>query len=87
MDGALTVLAMSDNQSAWVTTLVAGVVVLLAVIVLLEVLRRTVKKLNADLWTLWMNGKGVVQNTATSFSLKNTRNSGEELVEELRHHG
>lgn len=87
MDGALTVLAMSDNQSAWVTTLVAGAVVLVVVLILLEVLRRTVLKLNADLWQLWMNGKGVVRNTATSFSLKNTRNSGEELVEELRNHG
>ena len=83
-----TVLAtMSDNQSAWVLTLVVGVVVLLVVIALLETLRRTVVNLNADLWSTWVNGKEVVKNTATTFLLKNTRNSGNELVEELGHHG
>lgn len=80
-------LAMSDNQSAWTITLVAAVVVLLVVIALLEGLRRTVRKLNDDLWSTWVNGKAVVKNTATTFQLKNTRDSGEELVEELSHHG
>ena len=79
--------ALSDNQNAWVITLVVGVVVLLVVIAFLEGLRRTVIKLNDDLWTTWVNGKAVVKNTATTYQLKNTRNSGEELVEELRHHG
>ena len=83
-----TVLAtMSDNQSAWVLTLVVGVVVLLVVIALLETLRRTVVTLSDDLWSTWVNGKEVVKNTATTFLLKNTRNSGNELVEELGHHG
>jgi hypothetical protein len=78
---------LSDNQNAWVITLVVAVVVLLVVIALLEGLRRTVVKLNNDLWTTWVTGKAVVKNTATSFQLKNTRNSGEELVQELNHHG
>jgi hypothetical protein len=84
---AFVLAAMSDNQSAWVLTLVVGVVVLLVVLALLEVLRRTVVKLNDDLWTTWVSGKEVVKNTATTFLLKNTRNSGNELVEELGHHG
>jgi hypothetical protein len=46
-----------------------------------------VVKLNADLWTTWVSGKAVVKNTATSYQLKNTRQAGDELVEELRHHG
>lgn len=79
--------ALSENQNAWVTTLVVGVVILLVVIALLELLRRTVVKLNNDLWTTWVSGKAVVKNTATSYQLKNTRQAGEELVEELRHHG
>jgi len=79
--------ALSENQNAWVTTLVVGVVILLVVIALLEMLRRTVVKLNADLWTTWVSGKAVVKNTATSFQLKNTRQAGDELVEELRNHG
>jgi hypothetical protein len=50
-------------------------------------LRRAVLKLNDDLWQTWVNGKAVVKNTATTFHLKNTRDSGTELVEELRNHG
>jgi hypothetical protein len=83
-----TVLAtMSDNQSAWLYTLLAAVVVLLVVIALLEGLRRAVVKLNNDLWTTWVSGKAVVKNTATSYQLKNTRDSGNDLVEELKNHG
>jgi hypothetical protein len=87
MSAAMTVLALSDNQSAWSTTLVVGVVVLLVVIALLEGLRRTVRTLNDDLWTTWVTGKAVVKNTATTFQLKNARNASDELVEELNHHG
>ena len=87
MNAAFTVLAMSDNQSAWLATLVAGFVVLLVVIALLEGLRRAVVALNEDIWTTWVNGKAVVKNTAMTYQLKNTRDSGNELVDELGHHG
>lgn len=83
----LTMLAMSDNQSAWWITLAAGFVVLLVVIALLEGLRRAVVALNADIWTTWVNGKAVVKNTAMTYQLKNARDSGGELVDELSHHG
>lgn len=79
--------ALSENQNAWVTTLIVGVVILLVVIALLEMLRRTVVQLNDDLWATWVSGKAVVKNTATSYQLKNTRQAGDELVEELRNHG
>jgi hypothetical protein len=82
-----TLVALSENQSAWVYTLAAGFVVLLVVIALLEGLRRTVKTLNDDIWTTWVNGKAVVKNTATTYQLKNTRDAGEELAQELSHHG
>jgi galactitol-specific phosphotransferase system IIC component len=81
------VLAVSENQQAWQYTLIAAVVVLLVVIALLEGLRRAVKRLEVDLWQTWVNGKAVVKNTATGYSLKNTRDSAEELVRELSHHG
>jgi uncharacterized protein HemY len=84
---AMTMVAMSDNQNAWLITLIAGVVVLLVVIALLEGLRRSVLKLNEDIWQTWVNGKAVVRNTAMTYLLKNTRDSGEELVEELNNHG
>jgi hypothetical protein len=87
MSSGMTMLAMSDNQSAWWITLAAGFVVLLVVIALLEGLRRAVVALNADIWTTWVNGKAVVRNTAMTYQLKNTRDSGGELVDELSHHG
>ena len=81
-----TIVALSENQSAWVYTLAAGFVVLLVVIALLEGLRRAVKTLNDDIWTTWVNGKAVVKNTAMTYLLKNTRDSGEELAQELGNH-
>ncbi len=86
MSDAMT-LALSANQEAWVGTLIAGFVVLLVVIALLEILRRTVVKLNATIWQTWLNGKAVVRHTGTTYLLKNTRVSGEQLVDELQHHG
>ncbi len=87
MNGVVTMLALTDNQSAWVGTLVAGFVVLLVVIGLLEGLRRAVLTLEASLWQTWCNGKSVVRNTAMTYALKNTHDSGDELVEELGNHG
>jgi hypothetical protein len=81
------ILAMSDNQSAWLYTLIAGAVVLLVVIVLLEGLRRAVVSLNNSIWRTWVSGKGVVKYTASTYLLKNTRASSDALVDELSHHG
>lgn len=80
-------LSVSENQSAWTITLVVGFVVLLVVIALLEMLRRTVLQLHDSIWETWVNGKAVVKNTATTYLLGNTRNSSVELVDELRNHG
>ena len=87
MAADVTVLALSSNQSAWVISLVVGVVVLLVVIAVLEGLRRAVLALDKGLWSTWVNGKAVVRHTGTTYLLKSTRNSGEELVDELGHHG
>lgn len=87
MAAVVTVLALSSNQKAWVATLIAGVVVLLVVIALLEGLRRAVVALNKNLWETWVNGKAVVRNTGTTYLLKNTHDSGDALVDELGHHG
>ena len=87
MSSSSVLLAVSDNQQAWQYTLIAAVVVLLVVIALLEGLRRACKQLEANLWQTWVNGKAVVKNTATGYSLKNTRDSANELVQELSHHG
>jgi len=87
MGALVSVLALSSNQSAWVYTLIAALIVLLVVIALLEGLRRTVLALEKDIWETWVTGKAVVVHTATTYLLKNTRDSGEELVDELGHHG
>lgn len=86
MNAGVTILALSENQSTWVATLVAGFVVLLVVVALLESLRRAVVALNEDIWQTWVNGKAVVKNTAMTYLLKNTRDSGDELVNELGNH-
>lgn len=86
MNGTTTILALSENQSAWWYTLAAGLVILIVVLILLEVLRRTVRNLEGDLWRTWVSGKAVVKNTATTYNLKNTRDSAGDLVEELRNH-
>ncbi|MGI8731031.1 MAG: hypothetical protein ACR2LK_13795 [Solirubrobacteraceae bacterium] len=87
MSAATTILALSENQSAWSITLGAGLVVLLVVILLLEILRRAVRTLDMNLWRTWVSGKSVVQSTASTYNLKNTRDSSDELAEELRNHG
>jgi len=87
MNGVTVILALSENQSAWVYTLVVAVVVLLVVIALLETLRRTVLQLERDLWTTWVSGKSVVRNTATTYQLKNARDASNDLAEELSNHG
>jgi len=87
MNALPTVIALSENQSAWVITLAVGFVVLLVVIALLEGLRRAVVALNDDIWSTWVNGKAVVKNTAMTYLLKNTRQSSDELVDELSNHG
>jgi hypothetical protein len=86
METALTIATMSDNQSAWLYSLIVGFVVLLVVIALLEMLRRAVVALNKNIWTTWVSGKNVVKYTASTYLLKNTRQSGEELVDELSNH-
>jgi hypothetical protein len=84
---AVVMVGLSSNQSAWWATLVAGFVVLLVVMGLLEGLRRAVVSLNDRIWRTWVSGKAVVRFTATTYLLKNTRSSSEELVDELGHHG
>ena len=83
----MVIAALSSNQSAWVYTLIAAFIVLLVVIALLEGLRRAVLALEKNIWATWVTGKAVVVHTGTTYLLKNTRDSAEELADELGHHG
>jgi ABC-type protease/lipase transport system fused ATPase/permease subunit len=79
-------IALSSNQTAWLITLGAGLVVLLVVLALLETLRRTVLKVDETVWDAWEAGKRVEHNTVMIYLLKRTRERGSELVEELGNH-
>ena len=82
----MTLLAMSDNQTAWWITLAVGLVVALVVWALLEMLRRTVNEIDARVSEVWTMGKRVAQNTQTSHLLGTTKERGVDLLEELEHH-
>lgn len=81
-----TLIALSDNQTAWSLTLVVGLVVLLVVLALLEALRRAVSDVNLVAREAWEAGRHVEFNTFMIYLLKSTRERGAELVEELGHH-
>ena len=78
---------MSDNEVAWLITLIVGLVVAGVVWALLELLRRTVDDVERAVDEVWTMGKRVAQNTATTHTLQVTKARGGELLEELGHHG
>lgn len=83
----MTAIAMSDNQTAWWITLAVGLVVALVVWGLLELLRRTVNKVDAGVAELWEMGQKVARNTQTTHLLATTVERGTDLAEEVeRHH-
>lgn len=71
---------------AWWGGLGAGLVVALVVWGLLEVLRRTVLRIDEGVTAVWTMGKRVAQNTQTTYLLGTTKARGVELVEELQRH-
>jgi uncharacterized protein HemY len=81
-----TVLALTANQTAWVVTLVIGLVVALVVWFLLEWLRRTVTAVDDAVSELWATGQRVAQHTQTTHLLGATVNRGAELAEEVERH-
>ena len=80
------VIALTDNQTAWWITLAVGLVVALVVWALLEILRRTVEKIDTRVSELWEMGQHVAQNTQTSHLLGPTVARGTELAEEVERH-
>jgi UDP-N-acetyl-D-mannosaminuronic acid transferase (WecB/TagA/CpsF family) len=80
------ILALSANETAWVVTLVVGLVVALVVWALLELVRRAVNDFADSVDDVWTMGKRVAQNTQTTHLLGATLGRGGELLEELEHH-
>lgn len=82
----MSVLALTDDQTAWLITLAVGLVVALVVWALLEALRRTVNQVEAGVDTLWAMGQRVARNTQTTHLLGTTADRGADLVEEVERH-
>jgi uncharacterized protein HemY len=83
----MTVALASSVETAWWVSLAVGLVVALVVWFLLEWLRRTVKEVDRAVDDVWIMGKRVAQNTATTHMLVGTRELGVELLEEVKRHG
>ena len=74
------------DESLWWLTLALGVVVLLVVIALLHTLYRAVCRIDRGVLDVWMMGKQVARNTATTWMLAQTPPIAAEIKEEaLRH--
>jgi uncharacterized protein HemY len=82
----MTVALASSVETAWWVSLAVGLVVALVVWFLLEWLRRTVKEVDRAVDDVWIMGKRVAQNTATTHMLVGTRELGVELLEEVKRH-
>jgi hypothetical protein len=82
----VTLLALTTNQTAWWITLGIGLGVALVVWGLLEVLLRTVRRVDRAVTDVWTMGKRVAQNTQTTYLLETTKARGVELLEELDEH-
>jgi uncharacterized protein HemY len=83
----MTLALAGSVETAWWVSLVVGLVVALVVWFLLEWLRRTVNEVNRAVEDVWVMGKRVAQNTATTHMLGGTKQLGVELLEEVKRHG
>ena len=80
-------LALSDfSVVAWWVTLGVGLVVAVVVWALLHALHRTVRDVEAGVSAVWIMGKRLAQNTATTHTLVTTKARGVDLLEELQLH-
>lgn len=82
----MNLIALSSNETAWIVTLVVGLVVALVVWGLLELLRRTVNEVERSVDEVWTMGKRLAGNTATTHMLGTTKERGVELLEEIEQH-
>lgn len=83
----MTVALAGSVETAWWVSLGVGLIVALVVWFLLEWLRRTVNEVARAVDDVWVMGKRVAQNTATTHMLGGTKELGVELLEEVKRHG
>jgi len=76
---------MSTN-SYWAITLGLGLVVAIVAVVLLQIFLRKLHRIERGAEAIWMSGKAVARNTATSWMLGTTSKKLDALTAEaLRH--
>ncbi len=75
-----------EDFRAWWASLAGGLVVLVAVWVLLEWLRRTVEHVDERVAAVWTMGKRVARNTQAAHLLETTKERGVELAAEIEAH-
>jgi uncharacterized protein HemY len=83
----MTLALAGSVETAWWVSLAVGLVIALVVWFLLEWLRRTVNEVDRAVEDVWVMGKRVAQNTATTHMLLSTTELGVELLEEVKRHG
>ena len=74
------------DAARWRASLVAGLVVAVAVWALLELLRRSAVDVERSVEDVWTAGKRLAQNTQTAHLLTGTRDGGVALLDELERH-
>lgn len=81
------VLALADRyETMWITALIIGAVVLVAVVALLSVLLWYVNRIDRNVREVWENATRLASNTATTWQLKETGDVLTEIkAEALRH--
>ena len=74
------------TEGWWWLTLAIGLVVAIVVVVLLHTLYRAVRRIDENVLSVWMMGKQVARNTATTWLLGQTpRIAGEIKAEAVKH--
>lgn len=74
------------TEGWWWLTLGIGLVVAIVVVVLLHTLYRAVRRIDENVLAVWMMGKQVAQNTATTWLLGQTPRIAGEIKEEAIKH-
>ena len=74
------------TEALWWTTLGIGVVIAVAVIAMLHTLLEAVRRIDENVLAVWVMGKEVARNTATTWLLGQTPRLARDIKEEaLRH--
>jgi hypothetical protein len=80
-------LALTDAEATlWSILLVVGLVVLVVVALLLHLLLRKVRRVDAAVAEVWDTATGLARNTATTWQLGQTAAALEAIREEARRH-